>query len=387
MKLITCLLTLIILSGCATTNQFTVAEYTVSEAEKLPPIGVFLKQPEDGFRQECEEFDSRSVLHHCLLNRAALPKLHTELLGSGVFSDVLYARRDVDYQILISTARYNFEGGSDLGSAVVAGATLMLAPMSVSTNIKVYAKLLWRGHEVKNYQYDIPFQFRASLLSLNQDSERDIAKSIVSRLIRDFQKDDVFSGELLAGILKSSNYYTDLKMPETAGVFIKGDDYVYRHPFLGVQVRYLHPEFQFDVADVFVYPIRKSNWNNISEVLREESFNVRKDIELMQKEGVWSSISLGEDQEYSRKVNGQLVKLLSFYGDFVDKEQVEYETKTYLFLHNDKFVKIRGTFAKTEQDPPNMNEFVFNILKNIQTPEESLFMAKVRKQWRDYSTL
>ncbi len=333
-------------------------------------------------------FDARSVLHHCHLNALPLEAIHAELQDSGVFRQVLYASDDADYQLLVTTAAYNHEDGAELGSAVVAGATLMLAPMKVSTEVKVDAVLTWNGQLVKRMAFDLPFEMQASLLNMNQDADRDLAKSIVSHLIASLHQAQAFSAQTLVDLLHASDYSADMKVPEVVGEFQIDDTFVYRHPLRGSQIRFIHREFQFDRLDLFVYPVRDWRLENIGGVLKKEADNVRQDMRLAEKKGIYQQLQLDEDRLYPVSAGDSERTVLRFDGTFHNQEEaIDYATRTYLVVMKDKFVKVRASFGKTSATLPDTDTVVAQLVRELTVPDESLFMVELRKHWRDTNDL
>ena len=387
MKYFFCCLLPLILTGCSSTNQIIVADYIIDSEKKLPSVTVFLQRPSEAFRQECETFDSKSVLHHCLLNRLNLSKFSQEIQQSGLFNDVFYANQDIDYRLLVTTGSYNLEGGDDLGSAIISGATLMLTPTIISTNIKVEASLYWYEYELKRFQYDLPVQLRASLFSLNQDTERDIAKSVASHILRDIQSEELFSPSYIAKILQSSDYKNSLKAPDQAENYLRYDTFIFNHPFQGAMVRYLEDAYPSDNIDVFVYPVRATSWESNEETLSKEIANTKKDIELSNKENNVETVRVDNSNPLSFQRNGQVINALAFESEHHDSLYNEYISQTYLMIINDKFVKVRHTTLKGGSSRKDLGRFVQQIASNIVIPSESLFMAKVRKRWREEDTL
>ncbi len=375
------------LVGCATTNQLTLAEYEVNAERMLPPVSVFLRRPSEVFRQKCEAFDNESFLNHCGLNRLDLGKFVTELKHPGVFKDVLYANKDVGYRILVTTGSYNSEGGKDLGSAAIAGATLMLAPIVMSANIKVDAALYWYDYELKRFQYDLPIEMRASLLSMDQDTDRDVAKSVASHILRDVQAGELFSAAFLAKTLKSSDYSSELLVPDRVADYFREGLQVYNHPFNGAMVRYIEDTAPADYIDVFVYPIRSAHWSDEENILAKEIENVKKDIELFNKENNMESYQLVNNEFVAFQAADKSINSLMFEGNYEDSLSNQYVTQTYLMIIKDKFLKVRHTALKGGVSRKNIEKFISQLLKGTAVPEESLFMAKLRKRWRDSEAL
>lgn len=376
------------LTACSSVNELSMIEYNAEPQRRMPPVTVFLKRPSDEFRQDCEDFDKRSLLHHCQMHMVALEKLHQEFQNSGAFESVLYANNDTDYRLLITTARYNFEGGDDLGSAVLAGATLMLAPMVVSMDIKVNVGLYWHGVELDTFEYEIPFKQRLSLLTANQDHEADIARSVSSHILHDLQaRPQLFEPSYLARKLEATDYENSLRTPLDVGDYRRDFLYVFNHPFRGAQVRYVHPTNPDDYADLFIYPVRSAHWQRPAELLEREAANVRKEMELVGRENGQGGPTFGADQPLRWELGTGELGLRYFEAEFTDPLENGYVSRTYLAIVEDKFFKVRHTAPLGQSDREEADRVVMGLLKTIQVPSESLFMAKIRRQWRDSGQL
>lgn len=377
------LLTLVVfipyLMACATTNQFEVAEFDDDPQYALPALTVFMQHPGDEFRAACEQFDAESVLHHCSLNSLKLETLHAFLADSGVFEGVAYADRDTDFQLLVSSAIYHYESASNLGSAAIAGATMMLAPMVMSTTIKAEIGLHWRGALLESFSYELPFELRHSLLSLDQDADGDLAKSVGSHLVRDLQLGDYFTPSRIAQTLQATNYLEMLAPPQSLGAFEQDVFFVAYHPFVGAQVRYVEPHALLSYFDVFVYPVRAWRWDEHEDVLAAELQTVQRDIELAAEEAGSSELRFGELQWHDIPGYGAGAYLGAGY---VDSIQTQINTNTLITVVGDKFVKLRHSYLASmpaRDLAPLLEEF----LLGVDVLGESVFMAKVRKTWRE----
>ncbi|MCR8923445.1 hypothetical protein NO559_11715 [Dasania sp. GY-MA-18] len=381
------LLSLLLLTACSVNNQVPMAEYQQGLA-KLPPVTVFFKRPDDDFRQACESFDRGSLLDHCYLNQLNLEKFYSELKAADVFENVLYANKDVGYQLLLSTARYHDEDAEELGSAVTAGLTLMIAPMIMTQHIKVNVALNWYGYALQQFEYELPLELRVSILNTQQDMERDIAKSIASHLLNDIQKGDYFSAAYLAQALQSSDYEAELQTPEVASNYQRDSIGYYHHPFQGAQLRYIHQSNNMDYIDVFVYPVRSPYWEQErKDLLAKEADHVKKDIELTHKELEFSDTAFNNYQFRRLPLAGGELELVYFENEYIDLLQNNNASKTYIMMLGDKFIKVRHTAIKGYSQQEEVDNFVTQLLNATKVPQESVFMAKLRKQWRDQGSL
>ncbi|WKT61586.1 hypothetical protein Q2E61_05195 [Microbulbifer thermotolerans] len=373
-----------LLGGCAATNKFSVVEYQQTMDAKFPPLAVFSKVPDGDFRQRCEAVNKESLLKQCSFNTIDYSQIYQELSQSGLFESVHLANDAVPYQLLISSAMYDKTSAVELGQAAVAGATLMLAPVNTSWEIHIDAALTWHGHLIRRYQYEIPFTSSVNLFSEHGSMDRDQARAVVSRLIADFQKDEALSPGVLYRSLEASNYETELHLPEAVGEYLANPLVMFRHPLYGAQARYEHKQFQFDFVDVFVYPIPSWEWVDEKSVLARESLRVRKEMEYVEKEGQWKDLSLSDDTWKRWRRADQQVPVLELSGDFSTvADEARYHTYAYLFLLKDKFVKVRASFTGEGRGKKDVESFAREVLASIEVPDESRFMARVRKMWRD----
>lgn len=378
----------LLLQGCATTNQLSLAHFISNPDDKFPIVTVFLKTPTDQFRDECEAFDNRSLLHHCHTNTLDLMKFRSHLKNAGVFEDVMFADDEVSYRILLTTGIYNEENGHEFGSAFVSGATLMMLPLIDSVQIKVDASLYWYGYELQRYQYDIPFETRASLFSMDQDSADDIARSISSYIIRDLQESPVFTPQFLASKLDSTRYDIERIAPPYIGDYQHYADYTFTHPFQGVQIRYLHTSRPADFVDIFIYPVRSPSWSDDKyTLLKEEAAGTLDEISQAIKQDEFTDLHFSDIEALDWQLGEGTEQVVSFDYEFTDLVINTFASRTWLAIIEDKFIQLRHTALKDSIPSGEVDMLGREFLGSISVPPESLFMARVRKQWRDHSPL
>ncbi len=370
------------LSGCATTSDMTLADYEREPAYKFPTTAVFYQRPSDEFLQACRRFDGQSMLHHCQVNEIPLKALQREMQASQVFEAVNYADSEADYQALVTTAIYNQEEGSELANAVVSGGSLGLVPMKNRVIIKADVALSWNGILVKRYAYELPFASNISLFNLTHDVASDMARSVVSHMIRDFQQDQLYSYAALQPAIQSSDYTLELDLPNHAAMFIREDTVQLPDPFQGVQARYSHEQFSFDYVDIFVYPIPTWQWPNQAEVLQREALYVRRELAYIAEQSGVSDLALNDDQVTTIISKGDNTSLLSFEGRFSINGE-NYVTRTYLAMQEDKFIKARASFVETGSPLADTDQFFSELINNMSVPKESRFMNQVRRSWQE----
>jgi hypothetical protein len=368
--------------GCTVTNQINEAEYNRVVEQKYPPVSVFIKRPSKTLLEFCDSHKAKSMLHYCTLNNVALSAFEQQLTESELFQQVDYANYDQPYQLSISVAIYDVDNGYELGQAVLAGATLMLAPIHSDQNLKIEAQLTWHDVLVDTFEFDLPISFSASLFSGSQDYDADIAKSIVSNILKSAQEKHSFSYSTLAKAIKSVDYENEIAFPEIIGNYFFSSKHIYHHPFYGIQARYSHKVFQFDGFDLFIYPIRQARYSDEQKVLDNELDNIRDEIRLFAKEYEIKDlqISNGDDMTYSRNSVDNAVRVLESH--YTNTENNNVESLTFLMMQEDKFVKLRMSIINGQYDKNEIFDAYSNIVSSITVPEESLFMARVRNNWR-----
>lgn len=363
--------------GCTSTNEFVTADYVVGTTPDFPPVNIYYQRPDGDFRDQCREFDSQGMLYHCSLNEFDLTEIQSALKASGTFEDVLLGGDATGYQLTIATATYNQETGKELGGAALAGATLLLLPMGVESEIKVQAELGWRGNLLTRYEYTLPFTAKASLFSDLSSIERDRASTIASHIIKDLQTDESFSTAFLHNVLHSSDYAETFPEAVQDG-FERVDVEISRDPLEGAVAMYSHESLE-DPIVVALRPVRSWHWENSTEVIQQEALGVRKDIELKYR-GAGGEIPPVSEVE-------SLVELensASLRGIVVGEYGERYTLNVILHLLQDKVVEI--VFREYDGGRPVVDlvqSFVPALVPVLNVPQESFYMAAVRKYWRD----
>ncbi|MFA5630544.1 MAG: hypothetical protein WC997_03440 [Porticoccaceae bacterium] len=369
-------------TGCAITNQYEVAEYEPLLEHRLPEISVFYLKASDAFYQACEDFNRSSTQKHCEINNIDLRSIKDVFQETELFERVTLADQTADYKLLITSATYTHNTAEDGASAYLAGATLLMAPVSITQTIKLDVSLQWLDLEVERYQLDIPFTRKISLLSLNQDTRLDIAKSVSSHLLQRFQEEDSFSAAVIAGRLESADYGAQLELPERVAPHIKEASHVYHHPLHGAQTRYIHEIFDFEFIDVFVYPIRQTDWRDHRRSLAIEAQNFRDELMAFQREGEINNLMFEQEQYHLWSIGDQDLTVIHVPVTFRDADNVDHNSHCYIFIQQDQFIKIRSSFADTSADAPDLETFTRAIASTIKVPGESPFMAQLRHYWQ-----
>ena len=369
------------IGACASSHDFTVAAFDPVEAPIYPVIDVFRLNPSPEFRGACAEFDKKSALHHCTLNNIDFSKLTAAINNTGYFESALLASRDQPYSVAFSVAAYDAESAGELGKAALAGATLLLIPVSTSAILKVEGVVRWNSEPLHEFGFDLPFTLHGSWQTLSEDVDAGLSESIASHFIEDLKQADVFSANFLNSKLGASNYEAELSAPNEVGNFQKIGVELLSNPFQGARVHYEHSGYEAVWADVFVYPIRA--WQYEEEAnLAKEIEATQRDLELMAKEGFITSLDISDDVS-TIKSAGNSVSIANYSAAYNAGDQKGLSSRTFVFTRADKFVKVRVTFGRYVPIANEIDSFAISLADLVTVPEESLFMARLRKQWRD----
>lgn len=384
MKTLLLLTTILFLAACANNNPYGNGSDNGGIAD-LPPIGVFYSELNESLRGDCLEFRSRSMLHYCRENSFDLSELAQALSASGRFNGVIARDLRPDYQILVSSAEFQFDGADSMAGAVVSGASLMLIPMKVETTLKTEFTVMWRGNVVDRFSHEMPVDHSISLFTSLEAYDQNVAKALAEAFLKDVDTHNSMSASRLVKALDASDYEADVIIPEELAEFRLTGRHLYRDPFLGTMLSFNHHQFTFDRIDVFIYPIRATDWNNTQEVIEGELESVRAEIKYIEQEGHINNVELGSSDIRRWTVDSTSIPVGFTDGYYVDAQSERLYTSTYVFIQEDKFVKVRASFPKNQNEPTVTapDDFVRALIPSLTVPEESLFMARLRKSHRD----
>ncbi len=268
---------LLTLGACVPKENLKPVEFVRNTEQPYPALSIYSKLPSAELASECKEYDGRSLIHHCLLDQYDITEIMTALSDTRLFQKVDLANQNNDYSLSISSATYNLEDAGELTSAVAAGASLFVIPMTTTRDVKLELDLAWRGISIKQYRYELPLTMHYSLLHLDggEKANKQFADAVVSRFLHDGQSEKVFSGEYLADALQASDYVNDLLMPDRVGDYFFENKYIYPDPFLGATSRYVHGVISRYI-DVYTYPIKGVEWNDTNALLDAEGGSNKK---------------------------------------------------------------------------------------------------------------
>ncbi|WP_341937621.1 hypothetical protein [Marinimicrobium sp. C2-29] len=374
----------LLLTACATTDSNR--DRSGSAEPDLPAISIFYSELSDELREDCKAHKDQSVWNSCEENQYDINAFANALNDSGRFEGVSYGQVQADYQVLVSSARKVQEDAKGLANAIVSGASLTLIPLHFDMTLSAEFVVLWRGEVVDQFSHEFSATQSASIIKKVEPIPEFVARLLAERLMQDIDQHNPFTPERLAEALKSSDY-SQLDVPEELANYRQIDQYRYRDPFMGNMISFNHNQFAFDRIDVFVYPIRSTDWSDSRQVIESEMENIRAEIQHMEKEGYIKDIELNASRA-SPWDSGQEEPMVGFMdGHYSNSQSERVYTATYTFVKEDKFVKVRASFPITDEgsDMQAPDDFVQALLASVSVPEESLFMARVRKMHRESS--
>lgn len=374
-------LVIAMLSACASQPPHQRAAFNKFSQETLPAISVFYGRPGDELRNECAQFDQASAFNNCTLHPFDLNMYVDSLRSSGLFSEVYYANENTDYSIVIASTSFLQEDAADLTKAVVSGLSMMMIPMDNESVVKSEVSVLWRGALLKQFQYELPYHQQMALYKNLHEQKKDFVDSLASHILHDVQGSQVLASHYLYSTLNASDYMNHLAVPFDFSEFSLLKKELLPDPFAGVLLRYRHNFGVEGNFDAFVYPIMRVDWDNLDETLQFEDGRIRKELELAIKKGLYTSSELTPTQTVRWRNGDKDYQGLEFHGVVALADQAPMYTYVYLFLKQDKFIKLRISCPGSECSKDS-EAFARSVVFSIEPPPESLFMAELRQQQR-----
>ncbi|WP_435276320.1 hypothetical protein ACMAZF_04765 [Psychrobium sp. nBUS_13] len=364
-----------IVAGCATTHSPQIAVYNKKVDFQLPPIAVFANQLSKDLQKNCQAFADESALNYCRINQVDTSHYTTQFTDSKLFSQVHEANDSIEYSIAIATASLDNESAGEISQAALSGLSLLLIPMTNEMNVQAQVSIYWRNLKIKQYDYDLPYVSQQSLFTDPKEANTQFSKSLVSHIIKDLQQDNTLSNRYLTQVLKSSNYEEDLTVPQKIAGFDFMGQYIYNDPLLGSVSTYANKDYHSDKIDLYVYPIRKVNFDGESDLLAQESKNIENEFNSVAKQLEWTDVSFTAPKALTVTHEQQKISGLYFQGEYQQKLGEKGFTSIYLFKLKDKFVKFRATFPEQFITQP-----ISEVFSKIRVPDESNFMKDLRAQ-------
>lgn len=367
--------TALFLIGCQTHNPIPKDFYSDTPENRFPPVSVFSMKPSNELTSLCE----RAL---CQENGLQVGNLYRELEKSEMFYQI--ANENIsDYEIKFTARVVNQNRTASGAKMVASAATLFVVPVQVPLEHHSEFRVSWRGIELANYQFTIPYENTITLFIDPKQADRFAAESATSKFIASAQRDGIFTSKFLYAKLQADDYYNELHIPTRVAEYEHISTFVYPDPFLGAQLRFQHSGKTSEKIDVYVYPISQVEWKNLDETLGNEMESVKKEIDLMTKRGDYKSASFGQTQpiSFSRSNDTYVGKLA--YGDILMDERNS--SLIYLFAKKDKFIKVRMTRpdAEGKLTPQEAEKFVQELVSEISVPGESFFIGSLRQNKRN----
>lgn len=369
---------LIIISGCASNNSAPVKAFDTSANYQLAPIAIFSNKVSTPLAQTCREFASQSSLNYCQTNQTNVRHYWQEFKESKLFNEVLLADEKTEYSIAIASTIKGKSSAESLSNAVLSGASLMLIPLIEEYKVKTEVSIYWRNVKIKQYAYTLPFINKVSLFSTSEEADKAFAKSLVSHVIADIQQDEILSTAYLTAFLRASDYQKDLKVPSQIANFELSGQYVYNDPLFGSVATYANQAYHNDKIDLYVYPIRKVDITDELLLLNEEVNNIKDEFNSVAKNYQWTDINFSPPKALTVMHGKQSISGIYFQGEYIKERGEKSFTSVYLFKLKDKFVKFRASFPEKF-----ITEQISQVFSQIDVPNESLFMKKLRQQGRE----
>lgn len=321
---------LICLCGCSLAVQEP--ELPSASEINLPAIGIFPQQPDNELSDWCHQ-----QAEPCHITPIHLIDIAQQLQDSGGFP-LVSEQPGADYEFLLASARND-------------------------NHIFVHVLLAWQGLPLHTYKY----QFKAA-----QNPYIDVA--LTKALLKDVRQDNAFSASYLAKALNADNYTADLWAPAQIASFYLSHKRVYNDPFQGSVLTYNNPDFNGDKVEVSIYPIPASDLSNRAALIAEETNKLRDNLFEFARQHQLPPLTMTADTSINWTQQGQ-----DFQGYYLDASIISPDSEPFyaayfFFIQQDKIVKFTTTFPSGIA----MN-FVKQALPQMQIPEESAFMARLRR--------
>jgi hypothetical protein len=280
----------------------------------------------------------------------------------NVFSAMSPSASQYDYEVLIANQVARQDVSSSLGSILH-----KLFPNTFALNWQPYffseITIQWRGVELHSTVIETS--------GTQQGNDSDLATSVIEQWWTQAQEQHLFSVNYLYAALGASDYFNALAIPETIGNFQLTEQQLHPDPFAGVIARYLHPEFSEAIIDLNVYPILGTLSDDLSPLLHTELSKAQREAQLVADARGYQLIINDPISQFSTNNGKQLGVRLGMEAETQAPDTL-YAT-LYLFIMEDKFIKISTTFPAHISDP-----LIADAVTKIRVPAESALMHQLR---------
>ena len=375
-------ITLGFITACGTPQPLDSIRDRVGDIEAIyPAVSLWYADGSPEFEQECRDYDQASAFHYCSINSPYMVGdwLAEQLKTTYQFQYVGAYEENFDYQLHLTTANYSNENAGDYAGAIVSGVSLLLVPMKETYLQKSEVRVMWRDLELARFDYEFSIENSIGLFSDTSAADKDGGTEIAVALLHDLADSPAFEAEYLYQQLDASDYHNQLQKPEVIGDFYYEDMALIPDPLYGTQIRYVHPLFNFDYIDVFVYPIHSTDWSDLPTTLDEEIESFRYEMDNAVAQEAYASVELAEAEPINwQSPTGEELVGRKVIGSMTLNDGDIYDTYMYLFSQGDKLIKFRSSFLRSENPPPEIEEDILQALAEFSVPEESAYMQQVR---------
>lgn len=376
---------MLLVSGCApVAGSLSPA---VKALPPYPPVSVSFSPSDPALLQDCLNYSDRHAVDHCSLNMLDLSYYWRGLNNTGQFSKVWYNDQSADYEVSVTTAFYSREGVRDIAMSYLSGLTFTLYPLTTHHDVTAVFTLTWRDKVLRRYQYQMPFDRKVRLYYPGDDTQAFVG-DLLARFMNDAQRDGIFTQPYLYQVMGASDYRPLIDQGQQLAQWTLADKRLATSPYQGLALQYETPERPADQYEVLVYPVARTDWNDLEQTLLEEEQRIRQ-LQAGEVLGqLLGSIDYGNSifllfeplvAEGDRPA--ALLKGLLFRGEITSGLGQRLVRDTYLFLKQDKILQVRVTCpekACTERG----RQFARTAVRQLAVPAESNFMAELRQQHR-----
>lgn len=360
------------MAGCSSLPD---SQPTRLSNESFPAIQLVGSEPSATLRTQCHTFAEQGALTSCNHSPIQTEYVKQALIDSLVFEAVTSDYGLAEYNMVISSVELVKETAADISKAAIAGASLLLIPTTYQTQVAVEVDVYWDKLPLTTYQFTLPYQKTVSLYQDRAESSQQFADTLVEKLVNKAEADGIFKPSYIHAKLKTSDYQESLTVPDYLGEYQLLGQQLFRHPMLGTQVRYQNPAYDEDILDLFIYPINQLDWQNSDQVITEELMTVQHELVNLKSQGYIRDYQFKPMQPIEITLAGELYQGKFFEGVLSYKEKEDEPSSTFVFVMEDKFVKIRTSTPAYFAMP-----YIKQLVTDLQVPQVSEFMQSYRQQ-------
>lgn len=337
-----------------TTQRYQVIDNT----ERLPAISVYSTWLSEQEQARCEAFTQASEYQRCIEDPIDATLYYHALKRSHAFERTTLSSPGCDYDILIATAGYQFHQQAT-----------RTADNNLRQKITAEIQINWRGIELTTLSYQLDYLSQANEPTPGQH----FADKLMRHFIKDARQKRIFSADYLFTNLNASNYHEHLTVPDSISGFTIHQQQLFHDPLQGVMIRYLHPDYQDETLDLYVYPVAANDLSKTNQILHYEIDRERRDIGLIANAREISVNNLDATDSITWHTDSGTHIGMSLSVNALDNFQQTIYASTYVFVVKDKVVKF-----STNLPAHIASRLVKEALPQLQVPDQSKLMAQLR---------